>query len=116
MIQTETMYEKPMINNDRNKKPLISPVRNPFKANIQKQIGFNQKKNNQNFFDNPTNAHQTYQSNLNANYLTQEQKLAGSSQSCTNHNNKTAEYISYIEDNQILYCGKCAAQLASQGF
>ena len=24
--------------------------------------------------------------------------------------------MSYIDDNQILYCGKCAAQLASQGF
>ena len=33
-----------------------------------------------------------------------------------NHTNKIAEYISHIENNEIFYCGKCAAQLASQGF
>ena len=33
-----------------------------------------------------------------------------------NHPNKKAEYFIHIEDEDMFYCGKCAAQAASQGF
>jgi len=35
---------------------------------------------------------------------------------CVNHPNKSAEFNIDIEDECLSYCGRCAAQLASQGF
>lgn len=38
------------------------------------------------------------------------------SQTCVNHPKKSAEFNIDIEDECLAYCGRCAAQLASQGF
>ena len=35
---------------------------------------------------------------------------------CKNHPNKHAEFMIDIEDESMMYCERCAAQLASQGF
>lgn len=46
----------------------------------------------------------------------QLQNNANDNQFCTNHPNKLAEFNIDIEDECMAYCGRCAAQLASQGF
>lgn len=72
------------------KKPLISPVRNPFKTQIERQ-----KEETRNFV--PPN-----------NFVDRN--------ICSNHSNKQAEFEIEIEGEMLSYCGRCAAQLASQGF
>lgn len=73
---------------DNSKKPLISPLRKPFQTQIQNLCGEQSVRNEQ----------------------LQEES------SCVNHPNKIAEFNIEIEDECLSYCGRCAAQLASQGF
>lgn len=37
-------------------------------------------------------------------------------EACQNHSNKQATYAISIDDEDMLYCDKCAISLASQGF
>jgi hypothetical protein len=82
------------------RKPLISPVRNPFKGGLESVHG-EQKKINK--IDARQSQAELYQQ-------LHDQRF------CVKHPNKEAEFNIEVEDECLTYCGRCAAQLASQGF
>jgi hypothetical protein len=81
------------IHDNGNKKPLISPVRHQFKADLEKREGEQWRGRGEG-----------------------EQQQPMDWKSCVNHPSKSAEFSIDIDEERLLYCGRCAAQLASQGF
>ena len=123
MGQKGTMMEN--INININKKPLISPVRNPFKTQIENIVNINNNNGNLQQLTMPPTKLQQFNTNNNANMNnmnnintnnTNNNAIISDSQMCVNHPNKSAEFNIDIEDECLAYCGRCAAQLASQGF
>lgn len=114
-------HNKPMgVPNDPAKKPLISPVRNPFKTQIENMYGDDNR--NTKTMGRQHMGHMTHMQQMSQVPHTQhmqniqQQNNLNDSAVCTNHPNKLAEFNIDIEDECMAYCGRCAAQLASQGF
>lgn len=81
-------------------KPLISPKKN--------------QQSDRMFLDRgPTRKSQTLRSQRSP-QPAQTERL-GQSIVCCNHPNKRAEFRTSLEDGQEYFCGRCAAQLATQG-